>query len=575
MVVVALLGCGGADGSSEPSGGTDPRGTPNDPSECTTEPRPALGAAPGWKVCVDSGLDEIQDQFSFENWGGPPTTDSFTPDLLVSIFGYDEVCMPNAQGCVVYPAAQQWMDQMNAAIEGGRCEGMATLSQRILLGRDTTDLLQPGAAMTSDLARETWDVGSSIAYWWASQTFDEVRATTSATRELPPSGIVDTVVSALRDSAGPTLGLYGNGYAHAVTPVAVSTDGAGSYVMHVYDNNYPGRILPVYVDTQAETWSYDMAAANSGEESDTWTGGAGTLDVTLLDSRDIATSAPWSESSVTKGSTVVTASTRGLAVTGLLITAGETTVDTRDTSSWIDGVSVFPLHGVRAGTGVTVVVDPSVGPVSISPSVDDVRSGRTAVDLLMTIDFPGQGSVQFESAIDFLDVELPSFSFEGSDEDYSLRIDGDGEFLVEYAYGEEESDFDLLGDVSFEIDETNDGAFASLFDSDGGEIWTNEFDGKDDDGFYGSFDFTFDDETGFFVESETEYESFEVSGGWNDEDVESQSPEEEGTDGTGSGDDSIDDGPTEDDSPLPDDTTNEDEGTTNEDDGTNVDESGS
>ena len=73
-------------------------------------------------ACVDSGLTSNIDEFAFENWGGPAESASFTADTLVSIFGYENTCMPDASGCVMYPAAQQWMDQMNAAIEGGRCE---------------------------------------------------------------------------------------------------------------------------------------------------------------------------------------------------------------------------------------------------------------------------------------------------------------------------------------------------------------------------------------------------------------------------------------------------------------------
>ena len=130
-------------------------------------------------------------------------------------------------------------DLMNAAIEGGRCEGMATLSQRVLLGRDSADSLQSGAITTSDLSRDSADVGSSIALWWASQTFDEVRESTYPTRDLEPSQIVSEVIDALQSSAGPTIGIYGNGQAHALTPIAVSTDGSGSFIIHVYDNNYP------------------------------------------------------------------------------------------------------------------------------------------------------------------------------------------------------------------------------------------------------------------------------------------------------------------------------------------------
>lgn len=507
LLVASLSACGGSSSIDDTASG----GNDGVPVDCAGSPRPELMAPDGWTVCADSGLAETADEFSFENWGGPVTSDAFTPQLMVTMFGFDNTCMPEATGCVLYPAAQQWMDQMNAAIEGGRCEGMATLSQRLNLERDTAGSLQAGATTASELSRDTAEVGSSIARWWASQTFDEVRATTEPTRDWSPSRMVDEVVAALNASAGPTLGLYGNGEAHAVTPIAVSTDNAGQYVIHVYDNNYPGRILPLYIDTSAETWAYDMAAANAGEESEQWGGGTGTMDLTLLDSREKATSAPWSNESVTKGSTVVTASSRGKTVVGLQITAGSTIIDTRDPSTWVDGIDVFPMRGALAGTGVSVVVPPSVGRTTVKAIVGDSVKG-TPVNLVMTVDFPGRGSTQIETeVVDGEEFDSPSFSFEGDEGDYSFEADGSGDIRLEYAFGEEEVNYDLSGDVTFKVDEGDDSSDLALLGSDGEEVWQSEFDGEDDDGIYGSYDIAFDDATGNLVESETAFESFDVS----------------------------------------------------------------
>ena len=414
-LLATMMSCGGS-GSGQETGETpaDTQGT-----SCVDVPRVELGAPEGWFVCADSGMVASSDEFSFENWGGPVSTDAFTPQLLVSIFGQENVCMPDTTGCVLYPAAQQWMDQMNAAIEGGRCEGMATLSQRVLLGRDSADSLQSGAITTSDLSRDSADVGSSIALWWASQTFDEVRESTYPTRDLEPSQIVSEVIDALQSSAGPTIGIYGNGQAHALTPIAVSTDGSGSFIIHVYDNNYPGRILPLNVSAADEAWSYDMAAANAGESSEVWGGGVGTLDLTLMDSREAPTSAPWSDNSSTKGSTVISVSTKGQSSVGLRITTGSSVIDTRDPKTWIDGVRVFPMLGAVVGTGVSVVVPPSVGTATVVPIVGDLLTADPQVDLLLTADFPGSGSTQFEGEIDpNSDVDLPEFTFEGDEGDY-------------------------------------------------------------------------------------------------------------------------------------------------------------
>ena len=462
-------------------------------------------------ACVDSGLTSNIDEFAFENWGGPAESASFTADTLVSIFGYENTCMPDASGCVMYPAAQQWMDQMNAAIEGGRCEGMATLSQRLLEGRDVAGDLQAGAMSTVDLSRDTEMVGGSIAKWWASQTFDAVRRSTEPTREWSPSRMVNEIVSALQSKKGPTLGLYGADQAHAITPVAVTTDGAGSFIVHVYDNNYPGRILPVNIDANAETWSYDMAAANSGEEAAIWSGGTGTMDLTLMDSREAATSAPWSDESETKGSTTVTVSTGGRSHVGLQIRTDSATVNTDDRSTWADGISVFPFLDGDGNSGVSVVVPKSMGKATVTP-VLGASGGTEAVPLVMTVDFPGRGSTQIQA--DLSDEELatlPEFTFEGDEAGYSFEVDGGGEFDLEYAYGEEEADYDLSGDVTFSVEEGDDNTDLSLRDSDGNEVWQSEFDGEDDDGVYGSVDISYDEDTGTLEESTSEFESYVIT----------------------------------------------------------------
>ena len=502
-----LVSCGGSSSGSNSA----EQDSPAPSAECTDTPRPELGAPDGWVACVDSGLTPNLDDFAFENWGGPAQSASFTADTIVSIFGYENTCMPDTTGCIVYPAAQQWMDQMNAAIEGGRCEGMATLSQRLLEGRDLAGDLQTGASSTFDLSRDTDLVGGSIAKWWASQTFDAVRESTLPTRDWSPSRVVDEVVSALQSKSGPTLGLYGNDQAHAVTPVAVTTDGSGSFIIHVYDNNYPGRILPVSVDANAETWSYDMAAANAGEEAEIWEGGTGTLDLTLMDSREVATTAPWSDASETKGSTTVTVTTGGRSQVGLQIRAGSVTVNTGDRSTWVDGITVFPFLDGGGNSGVTIVVPKAMGKATVTPVVGP-SGGTDRIPLVMTVDFPGRGSTQVQAELSDEELAtLPDFTFEGDEADYSFEVDGDGEFDLEYAYGEEEADYDLSGDVTFRVDEGDDNTDLSLLDSDGNEVWQSEFDGEDDDGEYGSVDIAYDEDTGALEESTSEFESYDIT----------------------------------------------------------------
>jgi hypothetical protein len=43
---------------------------------------------------------------------------------------------------------------------------------------------------------------------------------------------------------------------HAVTPFAVEDKGSGKYAILVYDNNFPGVIRAIKVDTRSDSWRY-------------------------------------------------------------------------------------------------------------------------------------------------------------------------------------------------------------------------------------------------------------------------------------------------------------------------------
>ena len=75
------------------------------------------------ETLVDSG-------FSFPNWGGDEHPSSeLTPNDLVRLFG-ERVCVRwDGDDCVPTPGAMLWLEQQNAAMKGGHCEGMAALSR--------------------------------------------------------------------------------------------------------------------------------------------------------------------------------------------------------------------------------------------------------------------------------------------------------------------------------------------------------------------------------------------------------------------------------------------------------------
>ncbi len=518
VFLTGMIGCGGGtpletsadDVASESASIAPADGSTLD--NCVEEPRADLGLEPGWTVCADSGLIPPTDGFGFENWGGPPTSDAYTPSLAVSMFGEKAVCLDTSNGCVLHPAAQQWIDQMNLAIQGGRCEGMAVLSQRFLEGRDDVSSFQAGASATSELSRDEVTVGTSIARWWASQTFPAVRAATSPTLEWEPLDIAARVAEALRDGEGATIGLYSEVGAHAITPIAVSTDGATTVVIHVYDNNYPGRILPVFIDRASGEWTYDMAATNAGVDSEVWSGGVGTMDLTLMDEREVAVPAPWTDDSDMKGATVLTVSTGGASAAGVELDFSGEVLDSRNVLQKRDGVSVYPFRGARRGTGAVIVIEARAGAFSAKPVIGEVLDdSTTTVRMVLTVDLPGKNSTQIDGSYEETDFEaLPSIYVDATNDDPSMEIDGDGSLMVDVAYGDEGYEFDLEGDVDFSFEESGDEGDLSLLDDQGNSIWEDSSDGENADGEFTETSIDYDAETGILEESSIEAESYEL-----------------------------------------------------------------
>lgn len=205
----------------------------------------------------DLGFRPDTDGFGFENYGGQGEENLTVADLQ-RMFG-DQVCSGFVDDvCILSPPGQQWMAQINEAMTGGHCEGMAVLSNLFYTGQ--IDPAEFGAASTPELEiAGNIELQREIAYWWATQATQPAR---SEIIPQTPSGVVNTLLTSL--AAGPeggdqfAIGIYnrdGSG-GHAITPYAVEDRGDGIYWIMVYDNNYPGEERAVEVDTNADTWTY-------------------------------------------------------------------------------------------------------------------------------------------------------------------------------------------------------------------------------------------------------------------------------------------------------------------------------
>lgn len=508
---ILLAACGGG-GSSASTAPVESETTVDSAAwlkKCVDTPRADLGIEPQFKVCADSGLAPATDGFSFANWGGAPTTDAFTVNLAVALFGEEAVCMDTKNGCVEFPAAKQWIDEMNAAIAGGRCEGMAVLSQRVFTGGETAAMMQDGAKATAELSKDQLPVGESIARWWVSQTFPEVSSITAKSRVLAPSSIAEKVAEALRNHTGPTLGIYGNGGGHAVTPIAVSTDGKNIVRISAYDNNYPDKITHIDIDKTAESWSYSMAAANADSAAKVWSGGTGTMDLTLMADRAVKPTAPWANPTKveTKGdarNTEVLITTGGVSEAAVRVHVGDHIVDSRDLSSQIPGVTIQPFLGGNFGTGAIVDIAPSVGDVEIEPVIGDIiDTTATEVSFTMGIEGPDQSAFELKGTkkIDELDVPLPIEDLFESGAEFSLKIHGSGEYSIDEAFGQEEDLIDMHGSEEFDFIELADGTEeVELLDDSGKVVFKDIETGIDEDGIFDEEEVSFNESTHHIVE---------------------------------------------------------------------------
>jgi len=518
-LITVLVSCGGSKNTAEEDTSASTDSTFSWENECTTEAGdlPTEGL-----ICADSGMRPTTDGFSFENWGGPVAEDAVDLNTAAALYGVESVCAEvQDNACTPLPGAQQWVEEMNASIEGGRCEGMAVMSQRFAVGLNSPSEFQDGATVVTNLQRETSNVGADISRWWVTQNLSTVAEFNYAAQQLTPTQIAQDMVMAIRDQAGVTFGFYSNGQGHAITPIAIALRQDGVLEVLNYDNNYPGQITTVTIDPLTEIWSYDMAATNAGVDADIWSGTTGTMDYTLMSAREEPNPAPWSagdRSDLTKGSARISISTRGTSVPGAIITVGDSTIDTRDLSTLSNGIRVFTNKGGR-GTGATIEIPAGLKGVKIKPVIGDViDASAEKIPLLFSVDSPGSGSLLVRDSVDPTDTEYDDFSYDVSTEDdFSSSVDValDGEVEADYAYDEESintlledgQDFDIVdpdgeGDIDF-----------MLTDEDGNLLYESSFDGEDEDGTQIT-ELNFNEETGEMDISDVaiEFDDFSFDG---------------------------------------------------------------
>lgn len=324
--------------------------------QCSGTPVADLGDG---AVCVDTDFRFSTHDFGFANWAGlDAKTEELHIDTLVKMYGADNVCIDGVSDpCNPIPNAALTMEQWEESLMGGRCEGLAALAMRFFLGIDSIESAGQNVATTFQLAKDGEALENEINFWWATQYAHEVQEVTEKSRRRTPTQIVADLVEGLRNAKGHTIGIYGDGYGHAVTPYAV-TKVDDAYRLHIYDNNFPTEPKYIEVDSRTNTWTYQWAGVNPDGTFATWSGGKGTIELTPMDARKGPFSSPFHASkNGTKGHSVVTLSAKtsdGPAASLLITTASGKVVGVHDGEhkNEVDGAKFVVGKG---GLGMSMV----------------------------------------------------------------------------------------------------------------------------------------------------------------------------------------------------------------------------
>lgn len=275
-----LTACGGEDISpttvapSVPQVESDLPGLESDASESPTGGPDESGNVP---ANADLGFRPETNGFSFENYGSDQPVTNLTPVEMRRMFG-DQVCAsPQADACILIPPAEQWMEQNNAGMSGGHCEGFAALS--LLFYSNQIDPKQFGGNTAAELQLDgNEQLQREIAYWFTTQA---TRPAQEAIVHGTPAEIVNalqtTYAAGSNSSETYAVGIYkpDRTGGHAVTAYGVEDKGNGIYWILIYDNNYPNQARHIDVDINANTWQYE-AAINPQVEPDLYEGDADT-----------------------------------------------------------------------------------------------------------------------------------------------------------------------------------------------------------------------------------------------------------------------------------------------------------
>ncbi len=226
----------------------------------------------------DIGFLPQIDGYNFVNYSDSSPYD-FTKYDMIEMFGEDSVCVNINGGCVLNISAQMWLNQANASMGGGHCDGMAVTSLRLFVPEyEAPSDFDIGAINTFNL-QKTIEVRRYIANYFVRQLANPVMSYKSeVVKKTPVQILEDLKINMTSSPLDPAtlivrkIDVNGKRSGHAVTPYKIEDMLDGTYKIWVYDNNHPGDSSRyVIINTIENTWSYYM-----GVILGTWSGNAST-----------------------------------------------------------------------------------------------------------------------------------------------------------------------------------------------------------------------------------------------------------------------------------------------------------
>jgi hypothetical protein len=283
LVGLVLAGVGGGCKKKD-----DPSGAA--PAVKATESAKSLGESPpisgrGVKAALGAKgggapFEPSNQGFKFENYGNDDGVENLTPAEIKRMFGPDACAQVEGDSCTLTPPAQAWMERINKEMDGGHCEGLATMA--LLFDVKKLVAADFGAPTAYQLALAgNRKLQHEVAYWFSTQFVPPMAD--AEIKTLTPNDVVDKLTAAFTSGSDSfTLGIYmrdGSG-GHATTPYAiVEKSPTETWIMH-YDNNFPGEARHITVDRKANTWTY-FTAADPHEPGSAYDGDAKSFSLTL------------------------------------------------------------------------------------------------------------------------------------------------------------------------------------------------------------------------------------------------------------------------------------------------------